>query len=511
MNDQTVPKPERALQALGASFLLAVLNQYLFYGKMPGISCPIFVSLFYVYVLYFARDRLRKPTAAGYIWLGAIVLLSLTYALYANWLFFGLNLLVIPALILLHMTYMLSYKLPSWSGFGIIGAAAEHFFAQGLRHWATAPRAVRRIFGGEKLPDERKQVLIKVLIGLGISFPLLLIVTSLLSSADGVFHELLAEFPQMLERLSFGEGFARLLWIILLGLGMFGLLWGFIDYKVYTWNPKPELNMESGPAPESVPELFPEPLTLRVDPVIITTILTVINVVYVLFVSLQFSYLFGAWEGILPEGSTYAGYARSGFLELILVTSINFALLLLSLHSAGLAKGLLHKTVTILLYILVLCSVIMLYSAYSRLKLYEEAYGYTYIRFLVHVFMIFLGLLLVLAAVRISRVQFPLAQCCLALGLLSYVLVNYLGMDRIIAQQNIERYKSSGILDTSYLTRLSSDAVPLLIEFSEQENGMLDAALREKRERQPLAASRWPSFNVANFRAGRALEHYFAE
>ncbi|AIQ68388.1 DUF4153 domain-containing protein [Paenibacillus graminis] len=511
MEDQTVPKPERALQALGAAFLLAVLNQYLFYGKMPGVSYPLFVCLFYVFVLHFAKDKLRKPAVVSYIWLGAIVLLSLTYALFANWFFFGLNLLVIPALILLHMTYMLSYKLPSLRGPLLIGAAAEHFFAQSLRHWGTAPRIIRRIFGGAKLQDERKQVVVKVLIGLGISLPLLLIVTSLLSSADGVFHELLAGIPQLLERLSFGEGFARLLWVLLLGTGMFGLLWGFVDHKVYVWNPKPELNMEEGSSAASLNELLPGPLTLKVDPVILTTILTVINTVYVLFVSLQFSYLFGAWGGILPEGSTYADYARSGFFELILVTSINFVLLLLSLHSTGPAAARLRRIVNILLYILVLCSVIMLYSAYSRLALYEEAYGYTYIRFLVHAFMIFLGLLLVLAAVRISRVQFPLAPCCLALGLFSYVLINYIGMDHIIAKQNIQRYETSGILDSSYLSRLSPDVTPLLIGFSKQENGKLDAVLREKWENRTQAARTWPSFNVAKARAERALEHYFAE
>ncbi|OKP95566.1 DUF4153 domain-containing protein [Paenibacillus sp. P46E] len=511
MNDPSAPKPERALQALGAAILLAVLNQYLFYGTVPGVSYPIFVCLFYGFVFYFAKDKLRKPSAVSYIWLGAIVLLSLTYALFANWVFFGLNLLVIPALILLHMTYMLSYKQPSWSRIGIIGTAAEHFFAQSLRHWGTAPQIIRRIFGGEKIKDERKQVLIKVLIGLGISLPLLLIVTSLLSSADGVFHEMLAKFPQMLARISFGEGIARLLWVILLGLGMFGLLWGFVDHKVYIWNPKPELNMEIVPAPDSALELLPEPLTLKVDPVILTTILTVINTVYVLFVSVQFSYLFGAWDGILPEGSTYADYARSGFLELILVTSINFVLLLLSLHSDHPERSLLRTTVHILLYILVLCSVIMLYSAYSRLMLYEEAYGYTYIRFLVHAFMIFLGLLLVLAAVRISRVQFPLAQCCLALGLLSYVLVNYIGMDQIIAKQNIQRYEKSGVLDTSYLSRLSPDVLPLLISFNKQENGKLDTVLREKWEAQPHTKQKWPAFNVAKFRAERALEHDYGK
>lgn len=147
-------------------------------------------------------------------------------------------------------------------------------------------------------------MLVKVLVGLLISCPLLLIVISLLSSADGVFHEILADVPALLERISFSEGLARVLWIILLGMGLFGFAQGFADPKHYDWSVPP---LDGEPVRE--------PFTFSIDPVIITTILVSINTVYVLFVSVQFSYLFGAWDGVLPEGSTYADYARSGFLS----------------------------------------------------------------------------------------------------------------------------------------------------------------------------------------------------
>ncbi|MFD1907413.1 DUF4173 domain-containing protein [Paenibacillus rhizoplanae] len=198
------------------------------------------------------------------------------------------------------------------------------------------------------------------------------------------------------------------------------------------------------------------------------------------------------------------------FLELILVTSINFAILLLSLLAVRKAGGILKRVIQLLLYILVLCSMVMLYSAYSRLTLYEEAYGYTYIRFLVHAFMIFLGLLLVLAAVRISREPFPLLKCYIVLGLLSYVLMNYIGMDHIIAKQNIQRYEASGTLDAGYLAGLSADVVPELIGFSKQEKGILDEALRSRLSERAQPKQSWPSFNLANHRERRALAEYFA-
>lgn len=499
MTDEQAAERVRPLYVLAAALLLACVNQYLFYGLTAGISVPIFVCLFYALVFYFAKDSLRKVTWLSHVWLGAIFLLSLTYALFANGFFFGLNLLVIPALILLHMTYMLSYRRPSWDRFGLIGAAAEQIFAQSLRQSATVLRVVKQA-GGVRMQGERKQVMVKVLIGLLISCPLLLILVSLLSSADGVFHQVLEELPALFDQVSFSEGFSRFLWIILFGIALFSFTMGFAAPKHYDWT-----------VPQLDGEQVPEPFSFTIDPVIITTVLVSVNTVYVLFVSVQFSYLFGAWDGILPEGSTFADYARSGFFELILVTTINFVILLLSLHAEGNAKNGLRKVIHLLLYILVLCSMVMLYSAYSRLALYEEAYGYTYIRFLVHAFMIFLGLLLVIAAVRINRVKFPLAKSYLLLGLLAYVLMNYIGMDSIIADQNMKRYEATGKLDAAYLSELSWDAVPELIEFSEKKDGLLDQNLHNKWQSSIPSEQKWPSFNVSKYQAQRALDRYFAK
>lgn len=184
------------------------------------------------------------------------------------------------------------------------------------------------------------------------------------------------------------------------------------------------------PEPERTP-VQREPF--RLDPIIVGTMLVVINCVYVLFVLVQFSYLFGAGEGHLPVDLSYADYARSGFAELILVTGINFFILIVALQytrSSRKAGSIVHQ---VLLLILVSCSAIMLYSAFMRLNLYEQAYGYTYIRFLVHAFMIFLALLLLIAGLRIRYTSIPLIRWYIVLALTAYVAVNYVGMDKRIA------------------------------------------------------------------------------
>lgn len=499
MSEDTVSKLNRPLAALMAAFLLAIVHQYLFFGMLAGVSYPIFVCLFYAFMLYYAKDSIRAISKFSYFWFGAILLLSLTYVLFHNVIFFSLNILVIPALILVHMTYLLSDKRPSWSRFRLVWDTLEHVIPQNLRHWGTAIRIMKRS-SGSKVKDERRKVIGKVLIGLAISTPLLLIVLTLLSSADGVFHHVLINLPNLLARLSLGEVIVRLMWIVLMGLGFFGLLWGFVDSKFYDWEMQPK---EYGPA-------LP-PVRFKIDPVIITTVLIAINTVYVLFVIVQFSYLFGAWEGILPEGNTYADYARNGFFELVMVTAINFVILLLALICVEKKNGLLQKLINILLYILIGCSTVMLYSAFSRMDLYEEVYGYTTARFLVHAFMIFMGILLMITALRVAIQRVPLAKCYIVVSLISYVVMNYIGMDVIIANKNIERYEASGKLDTSYLTGLSPEVIPSLIKFSRKEDGMLDQLLKQEYLDSAHIERKWQSFNIPEYRAQHELERYFEQ
>ncbi|KGE16567.1 DUF4153 domain-containing protein [Paenibacillus wynnii] len=499
MVDEITPKKEPAYTALMVGFLLAAVHQYLFYGNAIGVSYPIFVVFYYMYMLYYSKDRVRKATWFSYAWLGAILLLSLTYVLFSNPFFFSLNLIAIPALIILHMTFMLHRSQLSWASASLIKKALEQLFPQTFRQWANLLGSLKKT-AGIKVKEGQKDVYRKVLIGLLISCPLLLVVVSLLSSADGIFNQVLSEISQGLNQISFGEGFIRTFWVVALGLGFFGYLWGFVKPHV----PEEKPNKKA----VDFSELFP---SIKLDPIIATTVLFAVNTVYVLFVVVQFSYLFGAWEGILPEGSSYADYARNGFFELIMVTSINFMILMSTLLLGEKGKELQNKMINVLLYILVACSTVMLYSAYTRLDLYEEAYGYTYIRFLVHAFMLFLGILLIIAGLRIHYQRLPLVKCYILLGVTSYLLMNYIGMDVMIANNNMERYQVSGKLDTDYLLTLSPEATPILIEFSREENGMLDTYLKEEWKSTATSYPKWQSFNLSQYRSQRELDKYFAQ
>lgn len=494
MIDKIMTSPNRPVITLLSSFMLAIIHQYLFYGKEVGVSYPIFVILFYGFMVLFTRDRVRPLTMIDAFMAGVVLMLALTFLLYDNEPLRILNFLVVPGLIILHMTYLVGRKQRQWWDMGLIGTAIDHLLPQSIRHWGTVARITAKT-GGRGWGKTQKTVAFKVFIGIVASVPILIVVVALLSSADGIFNEYLSGFPEWLNQLTLTPGLPRVIWILIAGVLLFGYVWGFVQPMQYEaekrenahWkNGKvfvaasviekqgdPSINplMEGQVENEIIPEVIPtqahrEPFSL--DPVIVGTMLLVINCVYVLFVLVQFSYLFGAGEGLLPSDLSYAEYARSGFAELVLVTGINFFILIIALQftrSSSKAGSVVHQ---VLLFVLVGCSAIMLYSAFIRLNLYEQAYGYTYIRFLVHAFMIFLALLLLIAALRIRYTSIPLIRWYIVLSLTAYVAINYVGMDHRIAALNIERYHQTGHIDASYLANLSSDAVPLLREFAEE-------------------------------------------
>lgn len=137
MIDKIMASPHRALITLLSAWILAIIHQYLFYGNDLGVSYPIFVILLYVFMYLFARDRIRSFKLIDAFVAGVVLLLSLTFFLYDNELLRVLNFLVVPGLIILHMTYLMGRKQKQWWEIGLIGTAIDHLLPQAIRHWGT--------------------------------------------------------------------------------------------------------------------------------------------------------------------------------------------------------------------------------------------------------------------------------------------------------------------------------------------------------------------------------------
>jgi hypothetical protein len=321
-----------------------------------------------------------------------------------------------------------------------------------------------------------------------LAVPFLFIVVTLLASADSIFQSWLAGIPNLFKGVSLGDWILRAIVAILISLYTFTYLWGLLFPKASRaeTEPKPSYNQKS----------------FSLDPIIAGTLFVSVNLVYALFATIQFSYLFGATNGLLPEGVAYAEYARRGFAELVWVALINLGLLLVGLHWIRRSGTMAEMIRKLLLSVLVCCTVIMLVSAYGCLSLYESAYGYTLTRLLVHGFMLFLGVLLVITFLRIWWEHFSLLKAYLLSAVVAYVLMNYANLDDRIASNNIARYEQSGVIDIAYLGRLSTDAVPALSRLQANHPELLSVKpYLERMRQQSQSEAAGPSWNLSKLRA----------
>lgn len=113
------------------------------------------------------------------------------------------------------------------------------------------------------------------------------------------------------------------------------------------------------------------------EPVIAITITGMLTMLYLIFSGVQILYLFiGNLQ--LPDGYTYAEYAREGFFQLLAVGILNLIIVLVSLNYFRDSRVL-----RIILTIMSFCSFIMIASSAMRMIIYIQYYYLTFLRILV--------------------------------------------------------------------------------------------------------------------------------
>lgn len=241
-----------------------------------------------------------------------------------------------------------------------------------------------------------------------------------------------------------------------------------------------------------------------------------VNALFLSFILVQVTYLFGGRRNIAVEGVTYAQYARRGFFELIAVAAISFLLIWLT-EKYIFRRGEKHAlSFTLLSGALIVQVIVIMISAFKRLALYEGAYGYTVLRFYSHVFIIWLAVVFLLLLVKIltNEEENFFALRMFTSGLIFLAFLNFFNPDAFIARQNISRYKETGKLDAWYLSRLSADAVPetiKILDLKDQDLGRDFAAgayWQWQNELKPTGD--WQSTNLSRRHAYRLLSRHAA-
>jgi signal transduction histidine kinase len=188
--------------------------------------------------------------------------------------------------------------------------------------------------------------------------------------------------------------------------------------------------------------------------------------VFVGFLIAQSTAMWGGHEYLRRmTGLTYAEYVHQGFAQLTTATLLTLVVVALTMRVAARDTRGDRILLRALLGILCLLTLAVVASALYRMGLYQQAYGFTVLRLFVDGFELWLGLvvlLLLVAGIRLSGQW--LARAILISAAVVTLAFAAMNPDAWVAQRNIQRFEAGQTLDTLYLSTLSADATPTLID-----------------------------------------------
>ncbi len=282
-----------------------------------------------------------------------------------------------------------------------------------------------------------------IITGVLISLPLLLIFTLLLISADSSFKEVLFDLKDVLS-ISTTD-----FWLHFFKIIVFSIL--ISSFLFVITRPDHEVVLK-----QHTVEKF--------NGTIVGTFLSMISLLFMSFIIVQFTHMFGSYEYVRVNEIIFSEYAHQGFIQLLIVTGVALIIFFVT-YRAFIFHGMSRLLRGVHVLFLVQVAVIAL-SAVNRINLYEEAYGYTVKRVLVE----WLGwtlvvMILCMAIAVVLRQSFRnilYIQAGVFIGALCVLPV--LRIEYRAAYHNMSRFVEgrSAQLDLAYVDNLGDAAFPAL-------------------------------------------------
>lgn len=472
------------------TFLYAMISVFCIYKNPSGILFPVFIAITLMY-MGMALERLgRSLQKENLFYMISIMLFGVSTFCTDDSRIIGLNKTFIFALVVILLLQVFCNTAKWQLGKYLSGMLQLIFGSIG---------EVGRPFGdGLKYCKEKNKVVSKnvaaVLIGIGAALPLLCIVSVLLADADAVFGNLVAS---VMDRVRLGDTFGNVVGIIIRILVLFVIAYAWLSY-LSAGHIKSDCKVSG-----------------KGEAIIAITVTGMLSAVYLLFCGIQVVYLFFG-GGNLPDGYTYAGYAREGFFQLLAVSILNLVVVL-----AGIYLFSEHKVLKGILTVMSLCTFVMIVSSALRMIMYIRYYYLTFQRVLVLWALLVLFLLFVGVVRNIYVKDFDLFRYGIIVITVLYLAFSFSHPDYYIAKVNLanaycedmERPKhDSGDFfqsnafyrDFVYLRDMCADAAPALITYAE-ERGTENMTAFEKEhingylERMETKKDSWKTFNISRY------------
>jgi len=470
---------------------------YLILVPLVGIGIVVYAAIQLAMILYLIKDRTEIKNKKAMLLFIPIFILTLRYFISDSFIFYLPNFAVI---FLLYSTMILLFM------DDLCIKNQGFLFIKKILCTVFKPLAYFNIpikWSIESKKDSPNRILAKkILVGIVISIPCLIVITLLLSAADLVFESKIDVLFNSFENFVSPETVFKIIVGLLCGFYLFGLF-----YIVFEG--KKEIKVEANPEAIEKIELKPQG-----DVVIINVILISILTIYTIFALIQFKYLFAAAAISLPNGLTYAEYARRGFFELLFLSFINIGLILIVIY---LTRDKIYnsnntscKIAKALMIYLCAITVLLLISSFYRMMLYNNEFGFTELRLLVTIFLIFESIGLMITFYYIIKPKFNILAFYSVICLVFYLTINVINLDYMIAKKNIDMYYEGKDLDVYYLYTLSSDAAPQMERLLNDKDSNIKQAANDyfkKTKAQTAFTKDWRSFNLSRNRAMKIESH----
>lgn len=288
------------------------------------------------------------------------------------------------------------------------------------------------------------------------------LIAALLTAAAIALLSYDRDFMDLIRRMfdfNFGDVFSHIVslcFAVPIGMYLFGIFISSTDRKGEDY-----LN----------PEIYQEKLQkLRVAPTltVLASVLPLLFIYVVFFIS-QWKYYVSGFTGVLPEGFSYAQYAREGFFQLCILSFINLtvilAVVLLMRRTAKCAFVILKATTVVFsLFTLLLIS-----TAVAKMVMYIDCYGLTHKRVYATWLMGVLAIVFLLISVGMFVRRWHTVVLSLGVCVILFAALSLSGVDGLIAEYNVDRYIDGTLesVDMEAMMDLGDAAVPSLVKLSD--------------------------------------------
>jgi hypothetical protein len=474
-----------------SAFLGIFFVQFVLYGGSFGIATTLFFVMSISFsIIYFKKSDLSfsKYHIANFV---ILYIFSLNIFVTSNNLIKILN-FIFCAIIFSYNLFCISIKSNHLNEFFII-----HILKSNLNLPFQRFAGFIKVFQPNVHSKFKLKKILYIFLGLVTSLPLTFIVLSLLLEADDSFKTFINSiFNNINFSLNIPKNIFKLILIYIFSSFIFSIIYSNIkNYDNEYCDDKNSID------------------SLKIfNSTILYGMVTPIYVIYLTFFIFQLNYFLSAFMDRLPEGFSYAEYARRGFFELVAVAVINlFVMILLNVFCKYENK----KPVLLKIYIMLLAvfTEILIITALSKMIMYISTLGFTSLRVYTSWFMILLALFFLLFIIKEINENINFFKAFCVIFIIMFSTISFGKIDFFIARFNIELYKNNITkeIDIYTLAELSNDAVIAIDAYTDDNDEYVATAAKDA---LALKASRLDedikvsSFDLSSCRSYKILNKY---